>query len=171
MQSGSPPKTHAPANEAASPTGKNWYSIYKNKPQTNLNTTECIMNSVLVIDHNAATRTALQKLLTLQWPHIAVITAETGPKGLHLAHEMQPDVILLESGLPGLDSYQTAKVLRHLPETQFIPLIAIGQNQETSNSQINGLQNTCNAWLTGPIVPDDLVKAITSVRTSSTLSV
>jgi CheY-like chemotaxis protein len=123
------------------------------------------MKSVLVIDNNAKTRTTLQNLLTLKWPHISVITAETGPKGLHLAHEMQPDVILLECNLPGLDSYQTAKMLRHLPETQSIPLIALTQNQEQPNQQVIGLQGACHAWLTQPIAAEALVSAITSVQT------
>ncbi len=126
------------------------------------------MKSILVIGNNAKTRATLQDLLTLTWPHIAVMTAETGPKGLHLAHEMRPDIILLECNLPGggMDSYQTAKVLRHLPETQSIPLIALAQNQESPNQQVIGLQNACHAWLTKPVAADALVNAITTVQTA-----
>ena len=118
------------------------------------------MNTVLVIDNNLASRKALCDLLTLQWPHLTVITAENGPKGLHLAHELKPDLILLEDTLPGLDSYQTAKVLRHLPETHSIPLIGLTHLNPTTNQ--GGLQETCHAWLIQPVTSSDLATTISA---------
>lgn len=124
------------------------------------------MNIVLVIDNNLASRTVLCDLLTLQWPHLKVFTAEDGPQGLHLAHKLKPDLIILEDTLPGLDSYQTAKVLRHLPETHSIPLIGLTQHYSTKGQ--GGFHDTCHAWLTQPVTSSALAATISAFYETST---
>lgn len=122
------------------------------------------MNSVLVIENDAMTRAAIRNLLKLQWPHLAVLVAEDGPKGLHIAQKMQPDLILLEYALPVLDGYQTAKVLRHLPETRAIPLIALTQPYQTPNAKVIGLQEACHAWVAKPIEANELIETISTIQ-------
>ncbi len=119
------------------------------------------MKTVVVIENNAGTRTALHDLLKLRWPHLTVFTAENGPEGLRLAHMKRPDLILLDGELPGLDGYQTAKTLRHLPETSAILLIGLTTNQEAT-----GLQNACDAFLLKPFTANMLLSAITTLNTN-----
>ena len=68
---------------------------------------------VLVVDDNVDTAESLAMLLKLYghevWP------VHTGPKALEAAQAEQPDVILLDIGLPGMDGYEVA---RHLREQQ-----------------------------------------------------
>ncbi|MCP4423750.1 MAG: response regulator [Chloroflexi bacterium] len=119
------------------------------------------MKTVVVIENNAGTRTALHNLLKLRWPHLTVFTAENGPEGLQLAHMKRPDLILLDGELPGLDGYQTAKVLRHLPETSAIPLIGL-----TTDHKATGLQTACDAFLVKPFSTDTLLNVITTLNTN-----
>jgi CheY-like chemotaxis protein len=93
-----------------------------------------------------------------------VIAAPDGSKGLHLAYNQRPDLILLEGELTGLDSFRTAKVLRHLPETRQIPLIALTREDVPSSDQQSAcLKATCHASLIKPISTDSLIHTITAL--------
>ncbi len=119
------------------------------------------MNSILVIESNNAMREALNDLLLLVWPELLVITADTTSKGLHLAQEHRPDLILLEGEMTGsITGFQAAKVLRHLPETKEIPVIAFTSPTYEDEQVINGLHETCHAWLYKPFSTNSLLKVI-----------
>ena len=123
------------------------------------------MKSVLVIDSNNLTRDALVDLVSSAFPEASVIAAADGSKGLHLAYNKRPDVILLEEDLIGLDSFRTAKVLLHLPETRQIPLIALTQEDMASDDQEDAsLKATCHLSLTKPVSTDTLIHAITTLN-------
>jgi CheY-like chemotaxis protein len=122
------------------------------------------MKSVLVIDSNSLTRDELVNLVSSAFPEVTVMAASDGSKGLYLAYNKQPDLILLEGDLTGLDSFRTAKVLRHLPETRQIPLIALTQDNVPSDDQLSaGLKATCHISLTKPVSTDKLIHAITAL--------
>jgi CheY-like chemotaxis protein len=50
-------------------------------------------------------------MLIRAWNH-EVIYATNGPEGLLRAREDQPDVVLIDIGLPGFDGYQVARQIR-----------------------------------------------------------
>ena len=54
-----------------------------------------------------------------------VKTASNGPAGLKLASTFQPQVVLLDIGLPEMDGYEVARQMRELPQTQDALLIAV----------------------------------------------
>lgn len=124
------------------------------------------MKSVLVIEHDGATRGTLHDLLKLEWPHVSVLTAENGPIGLALAQELRPDLIFLEGEIPGMDGYQTAKALRRMPETRLIPLIAITSTTYSDVEVMAGLANICNGWLLKPLSANKLVKVVAPFTSS-----
>jgi CheY-like chemotaxis protein len=65
---------------------------------------------ILIIEDNEDTRDALR--LQLQIAGHDVHVAATGPDGIRVAAGLQPEVVLLDIGLPGLDGYQVAQQLR-----------------------------------------------------------
>jgi CheY-like chemotaxis protein len=65
----------------------------------------------------------LADLLRLQGHEVR--TAFDGPAALAAARTFHPDVVLLDIGLPGLNGYEVARRLRHLPEAQGTLLVAI----------------------------------------------
>ncbi|MBN8421230.1 MAG: PAS domain S-box protein [Verrucomicrobia bacterium] len=78
---------------------------------------------ILIVDDNtdsALTMAALQKRRGHE-----TRTAFTGPDALIAAAEFQPDVILLDIGLPGMDGFEVARRLRAMPAFQKIQLIAM----------------------------------------------
>ena len=66
-----------------------------------------------------------------------VRTAHDGPAAVQAALEYQPDVALLDIGLPGLDGYQVAKRIRQEPALKNVVLVALtgyGQDSDRQTS-------------------------------------
>ncbi|NJK63515.1 MAG: response regulator [Synechococcaceae cyanobacterium SM2_3_1] len=54
-----------------------------------------------------------------------VLTASSGPEGVKLAEAEQPDLILLDMMMPGMDGPSTLQVLQNNPRTREIPVIIL----------------------------------------------
>jgi PAS domain S-box-containing protein len=78
---------------------------------------------VLVVEDSADARESLRMLLELAG-HV-VETSEDGPGGLSKLSAFQPDVALIDLGLPGIDGYTLARLARSSPETRRIRLVAL----------------------------------------------
>jgi CheY-like chemotaxis protein len=94
---------------------------------------------VIVVDDNVDTARALSLLLQKR----GCMTQEVhdGPPVVDAAKSFQPDVILLDIGLPGLDGYQVARLIRQTPEFSQVRLIAVsgyGQQQDRERSRNAG---------------------------------
>ncbi|MBU9888747.1 MAG: response regulator [Candidatus Omnitrophica bacterium] len=53
----------------------------------------------------------------------AILEAEDGPQGLDLAARENPDLILLDIILPGIDGFEVARRLKKHPSTRRIPIV------------------------------------------------
>ena len=88
---------------------------------------------VLIVDDNVDAAAALELLLQASGHLVRV--AHTGPSGLAAAIDFQPDVVLLDIGLPELDGWKVAKRIRQQPILHDIVLVAMtgyGQTQTGS---------------------------------------
>jgi CheY-like chemotaxis protein len=65
---------------------------------------------VLVVDDNIDAAETLSLLLRLQGYHVAM--AHDGASALKQASELPPDIVLLDIGLPGIDGFEVARLLR-----------------------------------------------------------
>ncbi len=81
------------------------------------------MKTILNIEDNEANRLLLQRVLE---PHpYRLIQAVDGESGFRMALEEEPDLILVDMGLPDIDGQTVATLLRQIPEFESVPLIAI----------------------------------------------
>ena len=76
---------------------------------------------ILVVDDELEIRDMLGRFLTEQG--YAVILASDGKEALHLAEKENPQAILLDIKMPGVDGIGTCKALKANEETRFIPVI------------------------------------------------
>ncbi|MBW3623293.1 MAG: PAS domain S-box protein [Armatimonadetes bacterium] len=84
---------------------------------------------ILIVDDNRDAAESLGDVLSLHGNEIR--TAHDGPAALEAAHEFQPDVVLLDIGLPGMDGYEVARTLRGWEDLKDVILIALtGYGQE-----------------------------------------
>ena len=85
-----------------------------------------------------------------------VLTAASGEAALVKARQEQPDLILLDLMLPGLDGLDTYRELRKRPDTNQIPIIMVTAKTEDTDI-ITGLELGSDDYITKPFSPRVLV--------------
>lgn len=112
---------------------------------------------ILLIEDNPQNR-YLTRFLLEQRGH-EVLQADTGPKGLAMAAEARPDLILLDIQLPGMDGHAVARALKSDPLLQAIPIVAV-----TSYAMVGDREKCLAAGAEGyiekPINPDTFVSEV-----------
>jgi len=81
------------------------------------------MSTVLVVEDNPANMTLATFLL--KSAGYAVLTATDAEAGLALARAEQPDLVLMDIQLPGMDGLQACAILKKDTATRDIPVIAL----------------------------------------------
>ena len=94
--------------------------------------------TVLIIEDDEASRTLLRTLLAHEG--YGVMEAADGVSGLRIAREHEPDVIVLDVGLPGLDGLEVTRKLRQAAATRTIPIILV-----TGRVEIDDMAEGLNA--------------------------
>ncbi|HEX9638807.1 MAG TPA: response regulator [Acidobacteriota bacterium] len=79
------------------------------------------MNTILVIDDSPEVLAMVENTLTRQG--YQVITASDGESGIQAARERQPQLIILDVRLPGMDGFQVCRTLRAERHTAHIPVL------------------------------------------------
>jgi len=116
---------------------------------------------VLVVDDNADLARGLARLLEIQGHNVRI--AYDGPSGVDKAKEWQPEFVLLDIGLPGMDGYQVAGLLRQEENTKNAVIIAIsgyGQEEDRTRSKQAGFDH----HLVKPISSEELNKVFETPR-------
>jgi CheY-like chemotaxis protein/anti-sigma regulatory factor (Ser/Thr protein kinase) len=112
---------------------------------------------VLIVEDNDDAREGLRMLLTHSGHEVE--TSEDAPSGLEKLRAFRPDVVLIDIGLPGVDGYALARMVREAPEAQATRLIALtgyGQDDDRRKALASGFDE----HLTKPIDPTTLGRAL-----------
>jgi PAS domain S-box-containing protein len=115
---------------------------------------------ILVVDDNRDSADSLTMLLRLAGHE--VVTAYDGEVGLDVARRWQPDVVLLDIGLPRLDGYEVARQLRRdkgLRKALVVAMTGYGKDEDRQRSQEAGF----NAHLVKPVDLDELARLIAAL--------
>ncbi len=89
---------------------------------------------VLVVDDNVDSADSIAMLLQVSGHEVRVVYS--GQDALDMAGKYQPDIVLLDIGLPVMDGYEVARRLRKHPELKALKLIAVtGYGQESDRLQ------------------------------------
>ncbi|MBF0477084.1 MAG: response regulator [Deltaproteobacteria bacterium] len=106
--------------------------------------------TVLVIEDEAPIRAFLRAFLQSQ--NYKLIEATTGGEGISLAASHNPDVILLDLGLPDIDGLEVIKRVREWTNTPIIIISARGKEQD----KIDGLDAGADDYLIKPFSVGEL---------------
>jgi diguanylate cyclase (GGDEF)-like protein len=80
-------------------------------------------SSLLIVDDTPENIDLLVSMLTL--PGLQILAANNGERALALAERKQPDLILLDVMMPGIDGFETCRRLKANPSTADIPVIFV----------------------------------------------
>jgi DNA-binding response OmpR family regulator len=112
---------------------------------------------VLVIDDEAPIRLLCR--VNLEAEGMDVLEAADGKTGLDLAREEQPDVVLLDVMMPGLDGWRVAEELLDDDRTRGIPIIFLTARAEFRD-RARGLDIGGVDYVTKPFNPLDLAQLV-----------
>ncbi len=112
---------------------------------------------ILLIEDNAQNRYLARFLL--EQNGYEVIQAETGPAGLALAAKEQPDLILLDIQLPGMDGHAVARALKADPALKSIPVVAVTSYAMVGDRE-KCLASGAEGYVEKPINPETFVAEI-----------
>ena len=116
---------------------------------------------ILVVDDNADVAETTATMLELSGHH--VLTAPDGAQALACAEVFEPEIVLLDIGLPGLDGYEVARRLRELPKARRAWLVAVTGYGQPADRQ-RGREAGFDEHLLKPVDPQALAEMIERVR-------
>ncbi|HID54684.1 MAG TPA: response regulator, partial [Anaerolineae bacterium] len=104
--------------------------------------------TILYIEDDPASRRLVQRVLNNKGYDVFV--ADDGLKGISLAREKQPQLILMDINLPGMGGREITTRLRSLPHFTDIPIVALTANASPGSREL-ALAAGCTGFLTKPI--------------------
>jgi CheY-like chemotaxis protein/MinD-like ATPase involved in chromosome partitioning or flagellar assembly len=120
--------------------------------------------TLLIIDDDIDTLKLVGLMLERQGYN--VLAAHDGFSGIQTAVDKQPDLILLDVGMPRMDGYETARKIREAPSTAEIPIIMLTARNDLDD-KVTGFEAGVDDYLTKPTQPRELVAHIRAVLTRS----
>jgi len=115
------------------------------------------MKKILVIEDEPEMRRNLATVLKFE--NYQPITAENGRRGIELAREETPDLILCDVMMPELDGYGVLQALREDSRLAMIPFVFLTAKGEKEDVR-GGMNLGADDYLTKPVPKTDLLNAI-----------
>ena len=113
-----------------------------------------VKSRILIAEDEPHLREVLR--MQLELAGFEVIEACDGEEALELAHQVRPDVILLDVMMPRMDGYEALRRLRASYATRFIPVIMLTAKDAREDIR-TGFQGGANDYLTKPYDRSDLL--------------
>jgi len=128
---------------------------------------------ILAIDDNADNLITLRAVVRDVLPGTAVVTASSGPQGIAQAQAEDPDVILLDIVMPGMDGYEACRRLKADERTRHIPVVFLTALRGDRESRVRALEAGAEAFLAKPLDEVELtaqIRAMAKIKAANVLA-
>jgi CheY-like chemotaxis protein len=115
------------------------------------------MIKVLIAEDNPVNRELLRELLELRG--YTVLEACDGQEALRLIEQTQPELMLLDIGMPGMDGFAVVRRIRENPRLAQLPVVAVTA-YAMRGDQERILSAGFDGYLSKPINPSSLVREL-----------
>jgi CheY-like chemotaxis protein len=105
-------------------------------------------NVVLVIEDNALNMKLIRTVLQLQ--NYQIVEAVNAEQGLNLARTSQPDLILMDIQLPGIDGLTATRRIKADPDLKHIPVVGLSSYAMQGDKE-QAIKAGCSGYITKPI--------------------
>ena len=112
---------------------------------------------ILLVEDNEDNRAVYTTILRYYGFH--VVEAPSGEEGVELARELQPGLILMDVGLPGIDGWEATRRLKSDPLTMRIPVVALTAHALAEHRAASYAAG-CDGYLAKPIEPRDVLAEV-----------
>ena len=123
------------------------------------------MSRILCVEDNAENLMMLQRRLTRRGFEVTI--SMNGAESVEWAKTLQPDVIVMDLNLPGVDGWEATRRLKNQPETKDIPIIVLTADPK-EKSREKALAAGCDEFALKPIDFEGLVARIQSFLSHNT---
>jgi diguanylate cyclase (GGDEF)-like protein len=114
---------------------------------------------ILVVDDDRDICRSIEVILRLEGYDVRI--AHEGEDALEQAMRAQPDLVLLDMMMPGIDGYEVTKRLRHDPRTATASIIMLTARALPAD-KVLGLTAGCDDYIVKPFDPQELVARVQS---------
>jgi two-component system cell cycle response regulator DivK len=114
---------------------------------------------ILIVEDQEDNRQIMQDLL--ESAGYEVIIAVNGHEGVAKAQSDNPDLVLMDIQLPGLDGYEAARRIREAGAAGKMPIIAV-TSYALGDDRRKALEAGCDDYVAKPVSPRDLLSKVRS---------
>ena len=112
---------------------------------------------ILIVDDVPANRRLLEAKLVAEYYQVS--SAHDGVEALAVARDWQPDLILLDVMMPGMDGYATLRAMRRLRSRAGVPLVAFTAKAEEGERQ-RCIDAGASGYIPKPVNTGDLLAVL-----------
>jgi twitching motility two-component system response regulator PilH len=113
------------------------------------------MALILIVDDSPTE--VFQMTKALENAGFRVEVAADGEEALRKAREMQPDLILMDIVMPGMDGFRATRALSNDPATRSIPVIMVSSKSQESD-RVWGMRQGAVDFIVKPVTPAQLLE-------------
>ncbi len=115
---------------------------------------------ILVVEDEQYIATLISQILSRNGYEVSTIN--NGAEALRRIEEFEPQLVVLDVSLPGMDGYQICRYLRGNAKTATLPVIMVTAMVRPSD-QRQGFETGADDYLTKPFAPAELVSRVESL--------
>ncbi|MEG2114879.1 MAG: two-component system response regulator NarL [Hafnia sp.] len=113
--------------------------------------------TIILIDDHPMLRTGVKQLISLE-PQLKVIgEASSGQQGIELAEKLDPDLILLDLNMPGMNGLETLDQLRTQTLSGRVVVFSVSNHED---DVISALKRGADGYLLKDMEPEDLLRSL-----------
>jgi two-component system, cell cycle response regulator DivK len=106
------------------------------------------MTRVLYIEDDDNNRVLVERVLLAEG--YDVVTVDNARQGIDMAQSLDPDIILMDINMPGMDGFMATAELRQLPNLAHVPIVAVTANVMKGDRE-DTLAAGCDGYIPKPI--------------------
>jgi two-component system KDP operon response regulator KdpE len=110
----------------------------------------------LIIEDDPQIVESVSLCFELKWPEAEFISSLDGEGGVELTKKENPDIVILDLGLPDIDGFE---VLRRIRSFSDVPVIILTVRKEEAD-RIEGLELGADDYITKPFSPGELMARV-----------
>lgn len=122
--------------------------------------------TVLIIEDTPENLRLFRAILKLDGAR--VLEANRAPDGIAVAVEEQPDIILMDLQMPGMDGLSATRELRANPRTSHIPVVVVTAST-MDEDRVQAMDAGCNAYVVKPVDPLEFGRQIAGIIRAATV--